>query len=328
MVQRLIHICERRTAAGSRIHMQQRLFPGEVVFNETYLPRARLCRELALQPDGSSMVFHQASSLPACALTAQYARIRGRDWRIVFDLHDLIERPRSSKRFERPHLGIYSYEKLMRALPSLGVRLITVSKGLATITAQNTGSVPGVVFSIPPGATPPSSPSAGLKAHSKVAYFGMIRPDRLQISAAEALVNHGKTVDIFGRFFANAPDGYRRDLLKVIARTGGSYRGPYSPSDLSFLDDYSACLMLFSSTTENFRYGMPNKLFQAVRMRKVSIVSDHLSEARDTFESTGAVQTLSSFLLSTQDADWDKADGVIADLAAESQQAYLDAIGA
>jgi hypothetical protein len=96
---------------------------------------------------------------------------------------------------------------------------------------------------------------------------------------------------------------------------------------LTFLNGYSASLMLFQRMSVNYQYSMPNKLFQSLQARLVCVVSEHLQEMRETFEHTGAVQTLEQFLDGPRDVDWAAVDAIMARMAADSRANYLRALG-
>lgn len=286
------------------------------------MPQPRQIRELTTGEKSRTLVFHEFGLLQWCLATAAIVRARRLPHTVIFDLHDLYDPYTSSRATMRTALNQSAINQMMKLLPRLKVKTITVSEGLADRAEKVMGVRPEVMMN-----TPEACSAEALDRPRKIAYLGLIRPDRLPIEDIRKLQKEGLVVDVHG-YSPDPTSSYAQELRAAIESGGGRLYGPYSPGDLGFLEGYSATLMLFENTSVNTRMSMPNKLFQSLCNGCIAIVSPTLEEVRHTFGHTGAVATLDEYLTEPNRAvDWNEVRTVTDRLRREGKSAYLRTIG-
>lgn len=176
-------------------------------------------------------------------------------------------------------------ERLVCSVPN--VRLMTVSEGLKKIILKK---IPGkaihVVYSIPdPGEL---TPFTHQDSHDKtdLVFFGL--GDRAPIKMLEYLKGNKIKLDIYGRDMPLAITEYANTNSQPIR-----FLGEYNPSDMSFLRKYKYLILVSDKTQDNFRFSLPNKLFQALSYGLTPILSPVFEEAINLFKDVpGAVIVL------------------------------------
>lgn len=247
--------------------------------------------------EGRVLVFHAQSSLPYLILARFVALFlgRGRIF-IVYDIHDLHEKSQYTNWWDRVRQGLIRYNILkfleMIVCKDTSIRKMTVSVGLSKVIARE--------YRIPPPSVVRSVPSLGtLKApdiHTidkeiSLLFFGS--PERAPIELLETIAEAGFELHLYGLGI----DEY--ELVKKgvdLHNSKARLFGPYSPDELGFLLNYNYLLLYAPSVQSlNFRYSLPNKLFQGMSAGLQFIVSDNFEEIIETLDKVpGAVEILTA----------------------------------
>lgn len=204
--------------------------------------------------ENSVFFFHQQRLLPfLCILLICRPKLVKY---IVYDVHDLIDEDARS-------ISLAMRNKVLAWLESFvvkrGVRLITVSQGLAdllelryfkrSIVIYNACKIGDIERNIVESSFPRSM---------KLCYFGIVDEFRIPVNLYSRLVDffQCEKIDIFG--YVSRISSFRPDSYECI-----SYKGVFSPDDLGFLQGYDALVFVNESElNDNYRYCLPNKLFQ------------------------------------------------------------------
>lgn len=242
-------------------------------------------------------IFHAQSSLPYLILFRSIVFIsRKKNISLVYDMHDYLEYEPMSGLYSRIRFGLLRY-RLLAILEFLcardkSIKIITVSQGLAdTLASKYHAMVPTVIRSIPKA---PIFPTAGFPSFQSqnnkcMVYFGTIA--HAPLLAIKKISDEGLRIDLYGR------DIDKDSLILRVANidlSNVSICGAYQPADLGFLEKYSILLLYRPEVTSiNYRYALPNKLFQALGYGLSMLISDNFVEMRRLFSDIpGAIGTL------------------------------------
>lgn len=220
----------------------------------------------AVRQGSAALVFHGQATLPYLLIAYMGSRFARRsELRIVYDMHDLHERWEYSGFLEQVRYGVFRYLAL-RGLERLVFGLndvfrMTVSNGLARVVAQRYRCAPPeVVRSAPPPVFEAAALQGMKRLDNAILYFGLL--DHAPLQFIDVIGQAGLKIDLYGRDIT-------RDSLRV--RLGYDVPsfvnvcGPYTPENMDFLERY-AFLLLYKPEDEtlNYRYALPNKLFQSL----------------------------------------------------------------
>lgn len=224
------------------------------------------------------IVFHAQSSLPYLLISYLYIKLVGKKILFIYDIHDLHEWDLSFKLISRPALRycvLGFFEWIVFSIEE--IRKITVSNGLAILMSKKYGKPPPVVVR--------NTSSEGKRLpfanrlKNTVLFFGI--KERAPIGLFDKLNSVGVEVHLYGR-------GMTEDWLVNILRDnlgGVKVFGEYSPERMDFLNNYKVLILYPSDNKLNYKYSMPNKLFQAIDHGLCVVVSDYFDEILQTFKS-------------------------------------------
>jgi len=246
---------------------------------------------LSYSESTSCFVFHAQASLPYL-LIALFVRSLGfipkAKIRIVYDIHDLHEKPSITSLSPNILLAwtrYYILSILERfVVSSHHVILLTVSPSLASLILTTYHSrEPSVVMSIPPlRIRPLPITPRKIVAQARLVYFGTIH--HCPVELFDQIDDMGLELDLYGRDITQA------SLLKkynLTLRSSIRLMGGYSPEDLEFLRQYTHLILFSNRPSKNYSCALPNKLFQALSMGLRIIVSPNFTSILDissTFE--------------------------------------------
>lgn len=342
------HIYKTDCTGASRVMLQSgwengqsvfihRAKPGRVPTEVPEMPFALgsvLGAMKAARPDDDPpcFVFHAQSSLPLLLL-AYLLRgfFGGRDAIFVYDIHDLHEGGEPYRTtIEKIRYGVvrhYILALLERiVLGRRGIRTLTVSAGLSrTIVDWYGCPAPTVVHS----AMYPRRDAAELQAMPRRAnallFFGT--PERLPVDLIDAIGAAGLELHLYGRF--QGREGVEAQLGRPLPAHVQVF-GEYSPDDLDFVGGYPYLLLFKPSDRRlNFRYSLPNKLFQSLGYGVSLILSENFEEMAEVLApvSGGAALLRDSSELAGAMAELEKqrTDGYWAASSALARQLHDDA---
>lgn len=230
----------------------------------------------------NSMVFHAQSSILYLLACYVYLVVWGcgRKVLLVYDIHDLneyVSRCGVNKYFDYIY---YRYNVFLLleyfVLHVLHIKSMTVSKGLSRIISKRYRcDRPKIVRSaILPDAMPVRQNNQNNKC--RAVYFGT--RNHLPISLIPELIKYDISVDFYGR------DVRKGEVLRGLPREKENlfrFYGAYIPENLDFLNAYDL-LILFKpeKVSINYRYALPNKMYQSLAHGLSILVSDNFIEMK------------------------------------------------
>lgn len=226
------------------------------------------------------IVFHSQSSLPYLSLAFLVKKIFFLKGRYIYDIHDFHELNPEVKILSKEYLRYIVFIILEYIVfKSKGIGKITVSDGLAKLIAKRYASKkPFVVrnISLQQGE---SLKCSGVDVSDSIVYFGT--KERVPVDAIPKLVQEGIYMDIYGR---GIDENWLRNAIGEYDKTRVRVHGEYFPENLNFLNSYKLTIIFAPQDVSlNFRYSLPNKLFQALAAGLVVLVSDNFEEMIDLF---------------------------------------------
>ena len=245
---------------------------------ECNLSLLEFCNMLkAVKGRRSRLVFHAQGSLPYLILALFVNWLHPLKWTIIYDVHDLHEKNIEHSIYRKIRYSFIRYYILLFAEYLVfqvdAISKITVSKGLSELISQRYGcSSPAVVYNLGGGDILPINQCR--ERHYNFVYFG--GRNRVPVNLLKTMKEYEIELHLYGRDITvewlDECVGFRNPQ-KVKAF------GPYDPDDLSFLLSYKALLIYEpANTSNNFKYSMPNKFFQALKNGLVIVISSNFAE--------------------------------------------------
>jgi hypothetical protein len=230
---------------------------------------------LRTKTSDGAFIFHAQSSLPYLLCSYVVLWIMGkRRMKLVYDIHDLNELPAASGIYARTRYHIL--RMLERVACRAGsIRKITVSVGLAARIADDYRcKKPIVVRSAPRPALTTSSPGDGVSSSNALVFFGT--PERVPVALFDQIQASGLEIHLWGRGITpNTVSRGRQGPVPPCVK----FLGAYSPSNLHFLRNYKILILYAPNIhTLNFRFSLPNKIFQALAAGMSLVVSENFEE--------------------------------------------------
>lgn len=247
--------------------------------------------------DGKVLVFHAQSSLPYLIITRFVSLfLRRGKVSIVYDIHDLHEKSQHANWWDSIRQGLIRYQILkfleLIACKDGSIQKMTVSVGLSQVIAHEYKiPLPAVVRSAPHLSKLKAPHVELVDKESSLLFFGS--PERAPIELLDNITVAGYELHLYG-LGIDENELARRGVDPHSSKV--RLFGPYLPDELGFLLNYNY-LLLYSPSVKslNFRYSLPNKLFQAMSAGLQLIVSDNFEEIIETLnEVPGAVEVLTS----------------------------------
>lgn len=242
------------------------------------------------------MIFHAQPSLPYLLLSRLAAVIfNKKDIVIVYDMHDLHEHER--------HDGVINFIRysvvrhfVLGMLENIcfrdkAIKKMTVSKGLALeVSRKYNCNLPHVVRSVPPWHDVDLSVPLAPDNKHELLFFGS--PERMPTRLMKQFEKQGLKLHLYGKDITTQSIAQLTDLVMDPDRI--KMFGCYSPSDMGFLRKYTYSILYNPNVNKlNFKYSLPNKLFQALNSGLSVLVSPNFSEMIDLFsELPGAVEVI------------------------------------
>lgn len=236
----------------------------------------------------STFVFHAQASLPYLIffwfLIVVIFRI---NHKLVYDIHDLHEKDDWSigfKGFKTSLLRYHVFLQMEKFVFSIKrIQKITVSEGLAaTMAVKYNAPKPLVVYNISLSDSSENNVVKKLPA-SNLLYFGT--RERVPLNLIHEIHGCGCELHIYGRGITRdwLSEHVPESLLSCV-----KIFGEYHPSDLNFIRNYAVTLIYSPGVeTLNFKFSMPNKLFQALQAGASVLVSSNFAEMYSSFPNLG-----------------------------------------
>lgn len=270
----IYHVTKVPLERSSRILSQIDLAPetSEVIYLDSFSKALKNLFKIKNQ----TIVFHQQASLVAMLITLIFRFFLRSKNKIVYDMHDLVIFDYAGFYMRLRACFIFLLERMVMFS---NVKVITVSYGLSKVIKQRYNKQALVVYNFPQNYKGKSSFNKEIGLNSVMpCYFGIIEDKRIPLKIFEkvSILTH-KQVDIYG--YISPVSKFSFDGINFL-----SFKGCFNPKDMEFLKDYN--LLVFVTDKQlnlNYKYCMPNKVFQAVENGLDLLVSDFFEEIISTF---------------------------------------------
>ena len=271
---KIYHFTKVPLERSSRICSQYNLLSGNSIIIDN-----NLFNNL-IKLKGQTIIFHQQAMLffLLYSLVVNIFYSKSDKNNIIYDMHDLIIFDYGGViRFLRACL-IASLEQFVMLF---NFKVITVSCGLANVVKEKYNKDALVVYNFPLNFITEFSKFKDNKNNilNKICYFGIIDEKRIPVDIFKRLsVTYAEKIDIFG--YVSPASNFKVEGFDFL-----SYKGEFSPNNMNFLNNYN--ILLFATDKElnlNYKYCMPNKIFQAVAFNLDIYISDFYEEINLTFD--------------------------------------------
>ena len=226
------------------------------------------------------VIFHAQSALPYLAIAFLLKKVFNLQGRYVYDIHDLHEHSPEVNGSIKSFLRFYLFLTLEYFLLNVDqIKKITVSSGLArTMGARYSCKEPVVVRNISLSPTKPKIRARETQSDA-IVFFGI--RERVPIDAIPILESEGYHLHLYGRGIDH--DWLSQEIASYDKKNIHCF-GEYSPNDLSFLEKYRIALIYAPKDDSlNFKYSLPNKLFQSLAAGLTVLVSENFEEMISLF---------------------------------------------
>lgn len=269
------HVTKVPLERSSRVLSQIDLAYSEskVIFLDDFFSKMRFILDLK----GETIIFHQQASLLAMILTIIFNIIKNNKNNIIYDMHDLVIFDYAGIFMRLRACLIFILEKIAMLF---NIKVITVSHGLAKVIKKRYNKNALVVYNFPKNYVPRSGNRKKDSNSNFVnpCYFGIIDEKRIPLKIFEEISNKSlKKIDVYG--YVNSISKFSFSNLNFL-----NYKGKFSPENMDFLKEYNLLLFVTDKSLNlNYKYCMPNKVFQAVNYGLNLLVSDFFEEIISTF---------------------------------------------
>lgn len=315
---RIIHVTKVPLERSSRIVSQIDLFPGnsEVIYLDSFYKSIKCL----LRIKNHTIVFHQQASLVAMLITIVFNFILRNKNNIIYDMHDLVIFDYAGFYMRLRACFIFILEKVVMLS---NVKVITVSYGLAKVIKKKYNKQALVVYNFPQNYKGKSTTNKEVGLNSVVScYFGIIDEKRIPLKFFEkiSILTH-KPVDIYG--YISPVSKFTFDGVDFL-----SFKGHFNPKDMEFLKNYNLLVFVTDKKLNlNYKYCMPNKVFQAVENGLDLLVSDFFEEIISTFNEAIEPNFIATEINGVKYLSCAKVSERLDDLFLISQRNFLSIVG-
>lgn len=251
---------------------------------------------------------------------------------IVYDIHDLHEWDVNDAKFSKNTIRFYILGALERAAFKIKeIKKLTVSQGISEVIAREYGVNPPIVVRNISIIQNENKKPIETRINNAVVFFGT--RERVPFKIINELKKFNIELHLYGK---NITKEWLKKLLPENDLENVKFFGEYDPNNLEFLDAYKAMIIFApENKTLNFKYSLPNKLFQALERGVAVVISENFEEMRDTFPSTPMVtsscekrfvENTKKVLENISQKDLEDASRRVRDLCIENRLVYLNAI--
>tara|TARA_R110001599_G_scaffold68408_9_gene192724 strand:- start:4928 stop:5893 length:966 start_codon:yes stop_codon:yes gene_type:complete len=224
-----------------------------------------------------ALIYHAQSSLPYLVFSKIFCFFLIKKNIFVYDVHDLHEDSNDESLYVKLRYLIFLWLEFF-IFKIRSIRKMTVSRGLScVISSKYRVEEPVVVYNC---SVECADYINALNDRSEsILFFGT--KERFPIALLDVIQDSDMTLSFYGRgvnyeWLSEINKCYDRSLVNIY--------GEYSPDNLNFVSEYKVALNFFPENNSlNFKYSLPNKLFQAIGMGTTVIVSENFHEMIDLF---------------------------------------------
>lgn len=271
------------------VHRTKGAKPTVSGFLSIHLSVLNLVKIVYCEKSLSNLVFHSQSSLIYLHIFRLLSLLlRKKNFNIIYDIHDLNELEpciQYSTPYHYLRYGIIRHH-ILRFLENLcfqdrNVKVITVSSGLALVLSRTykVNKMPTVVLNISSVVNSQLPSHQTFKYENAFLFFG--QKERFPTDLVALINKSGIKLHIYGRGFSQKwiEENFPSDHACI------EFFGPYSPEKLDFLYNYKVLLIYAPHYKSlNYKYSLPNKLFQALSHGLSVFVSSNFQEMLSMFE--------------------------------------------
>lgn len=272
----IVHVSRNSLSRSSRIQYQMSYDDGAHI-GETKLLDYQAIRRIFQNRRLKQVIFHQHACLPNLILALCYRAFSRNKINIAFDIHDLLEFQLEDMTPKKFAFFIMAFA-LQRIVFASNVNLLTVSPDIADLITQKYRVHVTTILNTARQKT--HLTSSELKKEKRIVYFGSINNERLKKEALMPFFEAGYKLDVYGVFGQSFTE---HDLKSLALREDQiNYLGPYEAHNiLKYIEKYCASWMVFGSKSQNYKFCLPNKLFQSLSVGVPCIVHENMISARN-----------------------------------------------
>ncbi|NWK62071.1 hypothetical protein HYI12_05645 [Acinetobacter sp. SwsAc3] len=315
---KIIHVTKVPLDRSSRVLSQINLgsYDYEVLYLDNFFESIKAIFKLRNQ----NIIFHQQATLVVMIFAAFLNLFLKNKNNIIYDMHDLVIFDYAGLYMKLRACLIFILEKFAMLF---NIQVMTVSYGLAKIIKQRYNKEALVVYNFPQNYKTKSFLKKRPELYSlKPCYFGIIDEKRIPLKIFEKISKiTERKADIYGYISPVSKFSFQDiDFL--------SYKGRFNPKDMSFLEDYN--LLVFVTDRDlnlNYKYCMPNKLFQAVESGLDVLVSEFFEEIVFTFKDAVVSHFIASEVNGVKYLSCNKVLERLDDLFLISERNFLSIVG-
>lgn len=232
-----------------------------------------------------AVVFHSQSSLPYLILFFFLVKILNlKNFSIVYDIHDLHEKITESFLVRITNCSDVRYYcfRFFEAIIFMikPIVKITVSKGLAQEMASKYSTLAPIVIRNISLVNNNKNILSSDRYEKAVLFFGTT--ERVPLEIVAELHAIGMELHLFGR---GITENWLRSRIPEVHLQTVKIFGEYSPEKMEFLNNYNFLVIYTPNNLSlNFKYSLPNKLFQALNSGVSVLVSKNFEEMAELFE--------------------------------------------
>lgn len=317
---RVIHVTKVPLNRSSRILSQIYLYPydSEVLYLDGFFKSIKFLLKLRNQ----NIIFHQQASLMVMLVAIFFNYFLKNKNNIIYDMHDLVIFDYAGIYMRLRACFIYLLERIVMLS---NVKVITVSYGLAKIIKKRYNKEALIVYNFPGNYTGQSSVNNVGKFDLdfiRPCYFGIIDEKRIPFNIFDKISKILKReIDVYG--YVSPVSKFSFNDVDFL-----SYKGRFNPKDMRFLKSYN--LLIFVTDKElnlNYKYCMPNKIFQAVENGLDLLVSDFFEEIISTFNEAIEPNFIATEINGVKYLSCAKVSERLDDLFLISQRNFLSIVG-
>lgn len=223
------------------------------------------------------LIFHAQSSLPYLLFSKLICFLFFKKNILIYDIHDLHEHSNYRSVYAKFRYHVLLWFEFF-ACKIKSIRKMTVSNGLSkTISSKYKVEEPVIVYNCSVEAFNHIKP---LEDRSEnILFFGT--KERFPVDLLDVIKDSNMKLSFYGRgvsyeWLGKINKRYDKSIVNIY--------GEYSPDKLNFVGDYKISLNFFPGNNSlNFKYSLPNKLFQAIAMGTTVVVSKNFHEMIELF---------------------------------------------
>ncbi len=236
--------------------------------------------------ENTLLIFHCQSSLPYLMISFIAKKLMNMSsLSLIYDIHDLHEYDRNEKGLIanlKAKIRYQVFRILERSLVKKNdINVMTVSEGIAEHYMNKFNIIkPNVVRNIGTESYSANENTENIRHKKDIVFFG--RAGRIPFEIFQTCIDQSINLHLWGRGIEEAVEDYCK--ISRCKKSDIIINGAYEPNDLRFLDKFRYLILYKPNDLKlNYKFSLPNKLFQAISHGLSIIVSPNFTEIIDSF---------------------------------------------